>query len=62
MPAPRKHTGFGAKVWGKGDSGVTRVMPHWQLVQGCKIMRGSPYAAGAAASSARNSISRMISP
>ncbi len=25
MPARRKHTGFGAKVWGKGDSGVTRV-------------------------------------
>jgi hypothetical protein len=25
MPARRKHTGFGAKVWGKGDSGVARV-------------------------------------
>jgi len=25
MPAPRKHTVFGAKVWRKGDSGVTRV-------------------------------------
>jgi hypothetical protein len=62
MPALCKHTSFGAKVWGKGDSGVTRVMPHWQLVQGCKVMRGSPYAAGAAACSARNSISRMISP
>jgi len=25
MPAPHKHTSFGAKVWGKDDSGVTRV-------------------------------------